>query len=182
MRRILTAAACLGLAACAADISETERQAQCLRLFKDYDRQLILPTESEIVRRTIGSPIAGPDREAVIVSGLRQYSCAVQLSELPDLAATAERMQAFGASGVGRLARPEYLHAGLASNGDVARALTDFFRGLGYPTRETGAPGLGRRIWVGPLDTVEARRGAEALARAAGLGTAYTVTRLPYPR
>ncbi|MEO0388836.1 MAG: hypothetical protein AAF281_15165 [Pseudomonadota bacterium] len=171
------------LAGCGGGMTEAERIQQCLNLFRDYDRALLLSAgNSEIVRRTIGTQVNAFDRTDIVVSGLRQFDCWTRLSRIPDLGETAARMQAFNAAGIGALTAPEYLHAGLVAGGRGERALKDFFTGLGYPVRTTGAPGLGRRVWVGPLDTVEARRGAEALASAAGLSTAYTVTRLPYPR
>lgn len=184
MRWIVMGVLGVVLAACADGLTEAERQQQCLRLFKDYDRELRFSAENtQIVRRTIGAPIVDIGGEARAVSGLRQYDCWVDLDDVPDLEVTAAQMQAFRADGVGRLATPEYLHLGLHRGVRSQRAIGDYFTDLGYTVRTTGAPGLGRRLWVGPLETVEARRGAEALASAALLGgTAYTVTRLPYPR
>ncbi|MEM1267569.1 MAG: hypothetical protein AAGI50_16305 [Pseudomonadota bacterium] len=171
------------VAACGGGLTEEERIARCLQLLRDYDRELITSrNDSALATRVIGTQVAAFDRTDIIVSGLRQYSCAVRLSDLPDLGETAARMQAFNGRGAGQLSVPEYLHAGLTVDGPTRVALADYFRGLGYDTRETGAPGVGRRFWVGPLTTIEARRGAEALAQAAQLRTAYTVTRLPYPR
>ncbi len=182
MRWIVLGIAAFMLVACVEDLSEEQRLARCVDFFKDYDRELRFDVdESAIVRRVVGEPI-GFDRELSIRSALLQYRCETRLDDLPDLDAVASGLQAYRGDGAGQLAVPEYLHAGLARDGRVASALTEYFTGLGYRVRTTGAPGLGRRVFVGPLETVEARRGAETVARAAGLGTTYTVTRLPWPR
>ncbi|QHQ35792.1 hypothetical protein [Algicella marina] len=165
---------------CTTEISETERRARCVAAFERYDREVIFarPTESAIVQRVIGDANPGPDFRFAMEGELRGLNC---YEDLDGLAEAARLGQRFDANGVGRLAEPEYLHAGMVRSNGQAAVLKKFFTDLGYRVRDVGAPKLGRRIFVGPLDTVEARRGAEQLARMADLATVYTVTRLPWP-
>ncbi len=180
MRLILGLVVAAGLAACTQEMSETERRAECVEAFQRYDREVILdrPSESAIVRRVVGDVDIGPDFRSVRESRLRTLRCYESLEGLEEAARLGQR---FNAAGTGRLAEPEYLHAGLVRSNGQAAVLKRFFTDLGYRVRDVGAPKVGRRVFVGPLETVEARRGAEQLARLADLTSVYTVTRLPWP-
>lgn len=169
-----------GLLGCGGvEMAEEERIARCLGHFRDYDRALAFGGgESEIVRRVIGNTDTRPLAREIAEAGLKRLEC---YSEPGDLSAAAAGSARFAGDGIGTLARPEYLHAGLYRGRGEANRVSAYFKELGYRVRNVGAPGLGRRIFVGPLESVEARRGAEALARAAGLKTSYTVERLPWP-
>ena len=68
---------------------------------------------------------------------------------------------------------PIYLHVGIVtSSEDDARARA-FFEGQGLRARSVGAPGLGRRVYVGPFASAGALEGGRALAFQAGFAYPY---------
>ncbi|MEO0912545.1 MAG: hypothetical protein AAFY59_06085, partial [Pseudomonadota bacterium] len=94
--RILALVFGLALAGCTAEISETERRAQCVAAFQDYDRTVILdrPADSEIVRRVVGEGSFGPDFRAVRESRLRQFNFYENLDGLAEAARLGQRFDA----------------------------------------------------------------------------------------
>jgi hypothetical protein len=71
--------------------------------------------------------------------------------------------------------RPTWLQVGVVGGVVGEVRARDFFAGQGYRVRSRGAPGLGRRIFVGPFATEGALADAAGLAVRAGFVA-------PYPR
>ncbi len=81
--------------------------------------------------------------------------------------------RAGGPAGSGAPIAPVYLHAGIVTSmADDAKA-REFFEAHGFQARSVGAVLLGRRIYVGPINTTGGFEEARNLALAAGFAYPY---------
>ncbi|MSU91608.1 hypothetical protein GE300_18680 [Rhodobacteraceae bacterium 2CG4] len=157
-----------GCAAAPAD--PAARAGTCRALFQVYDREVARqpPAMLELDETLLFG------RRAPDPAGLRQYRC-VRFES--DLAAGAD-LSAHRAPPPGQGAA-RYVHlATMAADGAAAR-LAGRVAALGYRVETRGAPGLGRRVFVGPLRTPAEVGAALRLAAALGLDDAYPLSRIP---
>jgi hypothetical protein len=137
--------------------------ASCVALFERYDR----------IEATMSTPSGRADRRAIPpalerpVGDLRQAGC-LTLSRDLDLAVAGPPVTDGGAA-----ITPVGVHAGVVTNVADEAAALQFFAARGVAARSIGAPGLGRRIYLGPFATEGALQSATALARAAGFAAPY---------
>ena len=104
---------------------------------------------------------------------LRQQGCLTRSSDLDGMEALFARLSPHVITNSGAPIRATAVHVGIVmSIPDEARA-TRFFRGLGYRSRGIGAPGLGRRIYIGPFTSQGALDEALEIAREAGFISPY---------
>lgn len=156
-----------------APVSDASRAGICRDLFQRYDRDLELRGPASGFMGTARTRTAYP---TLNLGGLRQYNCVTYASELPDFAsldAAALRAPARG-SGPTR-----YVHLATGATDDVANRLASEARNLGYPVQTKGAPGLGRRVFLGPLRSPAEEGAALRLAEAMGFNDAYLLSRIP---
>jgi len=160
------------MAACAPVAPDPVSRAEtCRMLFQVYDRDVALQPPG------ILDMDRGPlfDRPEPDLSGLRQYRCVRFAS---DLAGAETDLSAFAAPPPGSGAA-RYVHMATMAGDDAAAALAARMRALGYRVTLKGAPGLGRRVFAGPLRSPAEVGAALRLAGALGLDAAYTLSRIP---
>lgn len=103
------------------------------------------------------------------VSALRSAGCLTDGDDLAPMAGIGPEPVRDGGAPI----PPTALHAGVVtSTADEALAL-GFFEARGVRARSVGAPGLGRRIYLGPFATQGALDGARDLAARAGFAAPY---------
>lgn len=162
----------LVLAACApVPADPVSRAGTCRLLFQVYDREVALQPPG------ILDMDRGPlfDRSEPDLSGLRQYRC---VSFASDVAGAEADLSAFAAPPMGTGAA-RYVHLATMAGDDAAAALAARVRALGYRVETRGAPGLGRRVFVGPLRSPAEVGMTLRLAEALGLDAAYKLSRIP---
>ena len=136
---------------------------RCLAAFQRYD----------LVKASMSTPSGRRDRMAIPpalqrpVQDLQEARCLTRSDDL-DLAAAAPPVVAGGAA-----IAPVAVHAGVVMSSEDDAAAQAFFEANGVPARSIGAPGLGRRIYLGPFATQGGLDGGLALARAAGFASPY---------
>ena len=152
---------------CAATVPAPQPAAgeRCVALFRAYDATA--ETMSTPSGRSDRMPI--PPRLQRPVQELRAAGCLTP-SDALDLAVAAPPVADGGAA-----IAPTALHAGVVTTMADDAAAQGFFEAHGAPARSIGAPGLGRRIYLGPFATEGALAGAAALARPAGFVAPYPV-------
>jgi hypothetical protein len=148
----------------------------CLALFQSYDRAVrTYPANAfgsdDNPAPMVPGPVSRPAR-LLIKEGCRTSSA--DLDGLPELAA---RLTGHQVVNSGATIRPTVVHLGIVTGIEDERDVTRFFRGLGYGTRGTGAPTLGRRIYVGTFTSQGALDEAMAIAREAGFVAPMATTR-----
>ena len=136
---------------------------RCIVLFRTYDAiDASMSTPSgKRDRMPIPSALQRP------VGDLQQAGC-LTLSDELDLAVAGAPVTDGGAA-----IDPVGLHAGVVTSMEDEVAARAFFSERGVPARSIGAPGLGRRIYLGPFATEDALASATALARGAGFAAPY---------
>ncbi len=166
---VLGALLAIGLAACAPGLGFKPAPRTCERLFQDYDaalrfsgggfgrRDLVLPTR---VSRT--------------AQRVREGGCLTTFGEVPrTLAALQVDLAAELRGESGAPIRPATLQLGIVPGYVSEFQARQFFGELGYRVRSRGAPGLGRRIGLGPFTTAGGLAEAAEAARRAGFPAPY---------
>ena len=134
----------------------------CVTLFRNYDIM-----EQRVRRPDFRTIPPGLDWPIFL---LRENGCITMTADLAGMEALPVRPVADS----GPVINPIAVHAGVVtSTADEARAVA-FFEARGMRARTVGAPGLGRRIYLGPFATEGALNGAIAAATAAGFAHPYT--------
>lgn len=132
------------LAACALPPqTPASRAATCEGLLRDFEREVRFtdPYTSELTLKPAIDRLAGQ---------IMRADCITSGRDLGDLIGLRLERAGVAPAPPGGLP-PVPVHAGVVPGiGDEIAAL-QFFRGLGYEARSIDAPGLGRRIYVGPL-------------------------------
>ena len=82
--------------------------------------------------------------------------------------ALAQRLAPFAITAGGAAIRPTTVELGIVTGIYDEGRVTVFFRGLGYRSRGSGAPTLGRRLFIGPFTSQGALDQALEVARQAG--------------
>jgi hypothetical protein len=154
------------LAGCAAPVAPTRTSsADCVMLFQNYD----------LIKATMSTPSGRRDRMAIPpvlqlpVQRLNQAGCLTLTAELARMATLAAPPVTDGGAAI----PPTSLHAGVVTNSADDAAAIAFFAAHGVNARSIGAPGLGRRIYLGPFQTQGALDGARDLAVRAGFASPY---------
>ncbi len=138
----------------------------CVALFQRYDA----------VQATMSTPHGAADRMPIPpslqfpVTQLQSAGCMTLTNELTGMASADGRPVADGGPA---LVPPSALHVGVVTNSADEANAVGFFQGRGIRVRTVGAPGLGRRIYVGPFATEGALSSARDLALAAGFSSPY---------
>lgn len=165
---LLCAAA--ALASCGVIPAQTPDRAACVGLFQEYDR--LLRFRPEYVDEIRGGIRLSDGRLAQIGVLLVQNDCLTRPGDLAGMDAVAAARAGRGVvEGGESLGRPVAVHAGAVTGGaDEAIA---FFEGLGVRATSIGSPRLGRRVYVGPVTTVDGLNALTGLAREAGFVAPY---------
>ncbi|WP_112322211.1 hypothetical protein [Oceanibium sediminis] len=176
--KLLLLAIVLGACAPVPGGSDASRADQCRDRFQAYDRAAMFePTFSMgVLQPTVTGAGLANDRTAAR-NALRQFGCTTTPAEMPVL--DGRDLSAFARPVADNAAPPRYVHVATVTSNSSEAALQRAFQGLGYPVRVKGAEGLGRRIFLGPLDTTPAQQNALALARELGFASAYLLPRVP---
>ena len=125
---------------------------RCVALFQTYDA----------INASMSTPSGKRDRMPIPsalqrpVGDLQQAGC-LTLSDELDLAVAGAPVTDGGAA-----IDPVGLHAGVVTSMEDEAAARAFFSERGVPARSIGAPGLGRRIYLGPFATEGALDGDRA--------------------
>lgn len=174
MRHLSALAALLALAGCTGGAGPSAAPsrgdaASCVAAFQWYDT--VAATMSTPRGRDDAMPI--PPALQIPVGRIQSLGCLTMSDDLAPMA-TATRPPVADS---GPAIPPTAIHAGVVTNmADEANALA-FFAAHGARARSIGAPGLGRRIYVGPFATQGALDQARDLAVAAGFAAPYPVRR-----
>ncbi|MBP7000473.1 hypothetical protein [Amaricoccus sp.] len=176
MRRAAALAlAALTLAGCAGGIPPQSRdRSACVGLFRQFDIYAnAMPNEAR-------DPWTGRERTPWPLFQYRQLlvqnGCTTRPDDLARLDAVAAARKAAGwrlADSGPPAPYPGSVHAGtVTSDAEAARAVA-FFEGLGIRATSIGAPGLGRRVFIGPFRSQGAVGEAIRLAAEAGFVAPY---------
>lgn len=162
----------LATAGCASVPEQSRDRASCAPLFIEFDRVARFnPQGLQDRRRGLYVLDARLSQLTVL---LIQNDCQTRSRDL-------DRLEAVAAARGGRaiteggasLGRPVAVQVGmLTDEGDAARA-QGFFRELGLQTTGIGVPRLGRRVYAGPVFTVDGLNDLTGLAREAGFVAPY---------
>ncbi len=162
---VLTGYALSGCAGTTGPEATRGDSASCVAAFQWYDS----------VEASMSTPSGRADRMSippalqVPVGRIQSLGCLTLSDELAPMA-TATRPPIADS---GAAIQPTSIHAGVVTNmADEANALA-FFNRHGARARSIGAPGLGRRIYLGPFATQGALDQARDLAVAAGFSAPY---------
>lgn len=162
------------LAACAEIPQQTRDRSACVGLFRQYDIYAnAMPNEMR-------DPWSGRERTPWPLAYYRQLlvqnDCMTRPRDLSRLDAVAAARQAEGwrirDSGA-PAPSPGSVHAGTVTSDAEATRAVAFFEGLGIRATTIGAPGLGRRVFIGPFRTRGAVGEAILLAAEAGFVAPY---------
>lgn len=151
----------------------TGAQPDCRVLFRNYDQAIQAFGNSDYSR---GDSQSWKVPTAVDRAGqrLRAQGC---LTSADDLAATflmsSQELRASLVGESGAPIEPISLHAGIVQGITSEVVVRQFFGGLGVRVRSQGAPGLGRRIYLGPFATEGGYAEATELALKAGFVAPY---------
>lgn len=175
MRAFLLAAPALALLVGCQDTpvnmaASADQGAVCERRLRDYDRAALFFSNGgwsrdQFLSREVQSA-AQSARQAGCVTGTDITDRLAQ--ELPAARATPRGEH-------GAPIRPTWLQVGVVGGITAEVQSREFFSGLGFTVRSRGAPGLGRRIFIGPFATEGGLNDAVALATRVGFVA-------PYPR
>lgn len=161
------------LAGCTAEqVAQAGAEPSCLVLFRNYDQAVQIYGNTTNNRRAETVWRVPP---AVSRTGqrLREGGC---LTSDQDLAATyllSDDVRGTRIVESGAPIEPIYLQAGIVEGITSEVQARQFFGGLGVRVRSQGAPGLGRRIFVGPFATEGGLAAATDLALQAGFVAPY---------
>ncbi len=159
----------LGAAGCAPGLGFRAAPTDCARLFRDYD----------VALRTSGGGFGRPDlvlptRVSRTAQRVRLGGCLTDFGEDQRALAALGPDLAAGLRGEsGAPIRPVTLQLGIVPSYFNEFEARRFFGGLGYRVRSRGAPGLGRRIGLGPFTTAGGLAEAAEAARRAGFPAPY---------
>ncbi|MFT3971986.1 MAG: hypothetical protein QM699_00470 [Amaricoccus sp.] len=165
-----------GCAAGVADQPSRGDPVACLAAFQSYDRAVRnYPANAfgsdDAPAPMVPAPVSRP-AQALVQKGCRTSSA--DLDGLPTLAA---RLAGHQVVDSGAPIPPTVVHLGIVTGIEDERAVTQFFRGLGYQSRGIGAPTLGRRLYIGTFTSQGALDEAMAIAREAGFVAPMATTR-----
>lgn len=165
----LVALLALGLAGCAPGLALRAAPADCERLFRDYDTAL------RVSGGGFGRPdLVLPTRVSRAAQRVRVGGCLTDFGEDPRALAALQANLAAGVRGEsGAPIRPVTLQLGIVPGIFSEFEARRFFGELGYRVRSRGAPGLGRRIGLGPFTTEGGLAEAAEAARRAGFPAPY---------
>jgi hypothetical protein len=142
----------------------------CERILQDYDRTVLFYSSSANVGSVALQPqIAQAAQKAFLAGCVTPDLDMIRLNRLTDEMAGATVVES------GAAIRPIALQVGIVGGVTSEVQARTFFSGLGLRVRSQGAPGLGRRIYLGPFQTAGGLASAAALAERAGFIA-------PYPR
>jgi hypothetical protein len=142
----------------------------CLRGFRSYDVAVLNFDGS-----TDLDDVALPMQVGRAAQRLRARDCVTHLDDLVALTRLRESLEGAVVGESGAPIRPIALQVGIVGGIFDEVQARDFFGRLGYRVRSQGAPGLGRRIYLGPFATEGGMAEAAEIARRAGFVA-------PYPR
>jgi hypothetical protein len=159
----------LVLAGCAPGLGFSPAPRGCERLFRDYDTAL------RVSGGGFGRPdLVLPTRVSRTAQRVREGGCLTWFGEDPRALAALQADLAAGLRGEsGAPIRPVTLQLGIVPGYFSEFQARQFFGELGYRVRSRGAPGLGRRIGLGPFTTEGGLAEAAAAARRAGFPAPY---------
>lgn len=162
---MLSVAALVALAAC--DPVGVARQApDCVRLLQNYDRAEAAFGNSGSRDRLVLPPAIEQTAQRA-----RQGGCVTRIEQLALVHAFADAVELGGPSGppIQRV----WLQAGVVAGVSSELQARELFGSVGLPVRSRGAPGLGRRIFIGPFDTEGGLAEGMEVARRAGFVAPY---------
>ena len=144
---------------------------RCERALKAYDRAVVdFSSSRDTENLTLAAPI---ERTAQAATRAKCLLRAEAMDGLPRLAAEIARERTEAPVGPGAAIRSTRLQAGVVAGVVAELQARNFFGALGYRVRSQGAPGLGRRIFLGPFTDAAALAEAVAIARRAGFPAPY---------
>lgn len=146
--------------------------AVCLDLFESYDRAVRFNPSNAYGTDDAPAPImpSGVERPArLLVRG----GCLTSAADLDGMPALAAKLAGHQVADSGPAIPEVPVHLGIVTGIGDEREATRFFRGLGYRSRGIGAPGLGRRLYIGPFVSQGALEDAIGIAREAGFVAPY---------
>ncbi len=161
------------LAGCTAQqVAQAGAQPDCLVLFRNYDQAVQIFGNATFNRRDDSAWRAPP---AVSRTGqrLRENGCLTSDQDLAVSYLLADELRGTRIVESGAPIRPIHLQAGIVEGIASEVQARQFFGGLGVRVRSQGAPGLGRRIYVGPFATEGGLAAATDLALRAGFVAPY---------
>jgi hypothetical protein len=171
MRRIVFAALlALAPAAGALAAGPSDGETVCRNAFRAYDFAVLNFGNSGERANEVLAPAIGKAAQRV-----RREGCLTPFDDVAALARLRAEVAGTVAFDGGAPIRPIALQVGIVPGYAGEFAARQFFGELGYRVRSQGAPGLGRRIYLGPFATEGGMAYAADLARRAGFVA-------PYPR
>ena len=164
--------ALLALAACqdvpGRDPAMADRAATCERRLQDYDRaQLFFSSTQWDRNQTLSMQVQRAAQAA------RQAGCVTGTEITDQLAGLLPEAKAWPRGERGAPIERTWVQAGVVGGITAEVQARQFFSGLGFNVRSRGAPGLGRRIFIGPFATEGGLEDAMRLARDAGFIAPY---------
>lgn len=158
------------LAGCA--VEQLPPAEQCRAAFQDFDR--VLTREPPL---GLGFPGFDEDEavSGVPVTRLRQFDCITFPATYPEPVVDRASLTA---PALAPVTARTYVHVATLATDGLAGRLSDDLQSLDWPVEGRGAPGVGRRIFIGPIAEVDQ---ALAIQAATGLGfpAAYGLNRIP---
>lgn len=152
----------------------TPIEPNCVSLFRNYDRAVLQFGYSDRVRDGRVSFLV-PTAVGRAGQRLRQYDCLTTNEDIFRMTLLAPTLRGALVGESGAAIEPISLHVGIVPGITSEVQTRTFFNSLGIRTRSIGAPGLGRRIFLGPFATAGGLAEATDIALQAGFVA-------PYPR
>lgn len=141
--------------------------AVCLQTFRSYDRAVRSAGPSATTQLR-PQPQVARYGQLLITRG-----CLTRQPDLVGIESLAERLRPFEIVNSGAPTRASAVHAGIVDGFSSQARASSFFSSLGYRSRSIGAPGVGRRIYLGPFYSEGAIAQAIDVARQAGFVSPY---------
>jgi hypothetical protein len=173
--RIFLLASTLMASGCAVVPQQSRDTASCAPLFQEYDLYARFEPDEGFDER-YGRRVFDPRLSQLRVL-LIQNDCQTRSGDLTRLDSLAAAQEGRGVSeGGATLGRAVAVHVGaVTSDAEAARAVA-FFRGLGLQSTSIGSPLLGRRVYAGPVTTVDGLNALTGIALEAGFVAPYPST------
>jgi len=171
---MLLALALGSLAGCTAEqIARAGAEPDCLTLFRNYDQAVQAFGNDD--RDWGGDGLGWKVPTAVDRAGqrLRMNGCLTSNADLGASYLLVDDLRGTRIVESGAPVQPIYLHVGIVEGITGEVQARQFFGSLGLRVRSQGAPGLGRRIYVGPFATEGGLAEATAIAIRAGFVAPY---------
>lgn len=169
---LLAASALAALAGCqdvpGVDPAMADRTATCERRLQDYDRAALFFSSVQWGRDQTLSPQIQRAAQAA-----READCVTQSWVTDRLAGLLPEAKTWPRGEHGAAISPVWAQVGVVGGITAEIQARQFFAELGLRPRSRGAPGLGRRIFIGPFATEGGLADALALARQAGFVAPY---------